>query len=108
MNLTQILAWLAGPGGAIILSWIGEQWSPWQNWKPRVVLGFDPKATVSLVVTAGIGFVAYLAATNIPATTITQLDPYVSMAFPFIAFAAGQIWHAIINKRLAAKPTAQG
>lgn len=105
MSFTQILAWLAGPGASIVVSWLGEQFLPWVNWKPQPALGLDPKAILAAIITSLLGLVAYLAATSIPATTISTLDPYVSAAFPFLAFAAGQLWHALVNKRLAGPTT---
>lgn len=100
MNLTQILAWLTGPSVASALSWLAEQWTPWVKWDPKTILGFDPKAAITGIVTLGVGFGAYELATNIPASTISTVDPYVAAAFPLLAFLASQVWHAVINKRL--------
>lgn len=102
MTLTQILAWLSGPTVGSALSYLLDQWQPWKDWKPKEALGFNLKA---VIITAGsllVGFGAWAVATTIPEATISQIDPYVSAAFPLLTLLGTQIWHALVNKRLAA------
>lgn len=101
MTVTQILAWLSGPGVGVAISFLLDQWSVWKDWKPADKLGFDPKAIIVTLGSLGIGLGAYAIATNVPETTITTLDPYVKAAFPLLTLIIPQIWHALINKRLS-------
>lgn len=102
MNLTQLLAWLSGPGVGSALSYVLDQWQPWHDWKPADKLGFDAKAALITVGSLALGFVAYQVALRVPQATIDALDPYVAAGFPFVTFLAVQIWHVLVNKRLEA------
>lgn len=100
MNLSQILAWLSGPGVGVAISYILDQWSVWRNWEPADALGFNPKAIIITIGSLLLGMLAYAVATTVPQATIDQLDPYVKAAFPILTLIIPQIWHAVINKRL--------
>ncbi len=97
MTITQILAWLTGPTVGSALSYILDNFAPWKNWKPEPMFGFNPKAALVTMASLLIGMAAFAAATYIPATAISYLDPYVATAFPLITMIVVQLWHRFVN-----------
>lgn len=103
-DLTALLAWASGPTVGIAISSFLEGFRPFHDWKPEVLLGFDPKRVVSMAVSGLIGFAAYEVALNVPAATIDALNPYVSAAFPLITMIVVLAWH-LYTKNQADKTT---
>lgn len=102
MTLQQALTYLAS-GGAVVLgsafvSWLGEKWQRYRDWDSPV-----GKQAVMVAVPLVLSLSAWAILHYVPPETLEDLSVPFGVAVATITGVLGnQIWHAQVNKKLAA------